>query len=417
MHHAAVAAFHRPANYWHMLPEAAQARKAIWEAVNPHTGRRRIDEAFPDEICSAKRDTDMVVRFLNGATWQVVGSDNFNSLVGATPVGITFSEWAIANASAWGYMRPILLENGGWAHFITTPRGKNHAYTMLQAAQADPAWLGEVLAAEETGVFTPEQLAGERAEYVREYGEDVGAALFDQEYSCSFDAAILGSYWGADLRRLEREGRLTTVPIDPALPVHTAWDLGVGDSTAIWLWQASGPEVRVVDFYESHGVGLDHYAKELEAKREAAGGWRWGHDWVPHDAKVKELGTGRTRVETLIGLGRRPRLVPGAKLDDGINAARQIFSRTWFDSRCSDAVEGLKAYRRDYDEQNRVYRDRPKHDWTSHRADAFRYLALAWREIVPEVQVVPGRRIGVGPHNEVTFDDLWQSAPEQRRRV
>jgi len=407
LHWAAVSAFQKPGNYWHMLPQAAQARKAIWEAVNPHTGRRRVDEAFPDSICT-KRDTDMAVKFANGATWQVVGSDNFNSLVGSTPIGIVFSEWALAVPTAWAILRPILLENGGWSLFITTPRGKNHAHKMFVGAQKDAGWYAEQLTAHQTGVFTPEQLAGERAEYEREYGDDVGGALFEQEYLCSFDAAILGSYWGSEIRALERAGRLTDFDVVPTLPVHTAWDLGVGDSTAIWFFQVLGSEIRVIDYYEAHGVGLPHYAEKLTEKA-SRGGWTYGDDFVPHDAKVRELGTGRTRVETLIELGRKPRLVPDHRLEDGINAARQTFGRTWFrKSTTEDAVEGLKAYQREYDEEHRVYRNKPLHNWASHRADAWRYLSMAWRAIAPP-EPLPRRpgALNVGGVSTATMDDLW----------
>lgn len=412
LHWAAVSAFQRVGNYWHMLPEAAQARKAIWEAVNPHTGRRRIDEAFPDEICE-KRGNDMLVRFANGSTWQVLGSDNFNSLVGAPPIGVVFSEWALARPAAWALIRPMLLENGGWAMFITTPRGRNHAHRMYEAASKNPNWFAQLLPATQTSVFQPEQLAGELQEYIEEHGEGAGQNLFDQEYMVSFDAAIMGAYWGKELREAEQAGRVRSIAADPQLPVHTVWDLGVGDSTAIWLFQVAAGEIRVLDHIESHGEGLGFYTRKLDAL-----GHHYGDDWVPHDAKVRELGTGRTRIETLISLGRKPRLVPAHGLMDGINAARQTLPRAYFDAvRCRAGIEALKQYRADYDERERVYRDAPKHDWTSHSADAFRYLCMAWREMAPEQPKPPPRALAVGPANTVTFDDLWDTAPAAPRRI
>ena len=174
LHRAACAAFERVANYWHMLPEAAQARKAIWSAVNPHTGKLRIDEAFPLALRESTNNTEMMIRFKNGSSWQVVGSDNFNSLVGSAPAGIVYSEWALANPTARAYLRPILLETGGWQLFITTARGRNHAYTTLKAAQKTPGAFAQILKASDTGVFTAEQLELERLAYMAEFGEDYG---------------------------------------------------------------------------------------------------------------------------------------------------------------------------------------------------------------------------------------------------
>ncbi len=404
LHAAACSAMERPATYWHMLPEAAQARKAIWDALNPHTGRRRIDEAFPLELRETTREQEMFIRFKNGATWQVVGSDNFNSLVGSPPWGVVMSEYALANPAAYAYLSPILRENGGWFLAITTPRGKNHAHRMVANARTNRNWFAEVLPAGKTGVFTPDQLAEERADYRANFGEDMGDALFEQEYNCSFDAAIMGAYWAAELTVADREGRITRVPVEPSLQVHTAWDLGVGDATAIWFWQLAGREIRVVDYYASHSQGLEHYAAVIKEK-----GYRPGDDWVPHDAKVRELGSGRSRIETMLRAGLRPRLVPDHTLEDGINAARQTIPRCWFDGgRCLDGIEALKSYRRKWDEKNRRFSDTPLHDWASDPADAFRYLSMAWRELAVAKPTAADRPLMVGPNNRATFDDVFK---------
>jgi hypothetical protein len=192
LHWAAVAAMKRPAGYWHMLPEAAQARKAIWDAVDPHTGKRRIDQAFPHEIRANTRDQDMLIRFKNGSTWQVLGSDNYDSLVGSPPAGVVFSEWAMAKPEARAFLRPILAENGGWQVYVTTPRGPNHAKATFEAAKADPLSFAQLLTARQTSVFTKQQLAIELASYQVEYGQDRGMALFEQEYLCSFEAILTG---------------------------------------------------------------------------------------------------------------------------------------------------------------------------------------------------------------------------------
>jgi hypothetical protein len=208
---------------------------------------------------------------------------------------------------------------------------------------------------------------------------------YEQEFECSFEAAIMGAYFGKEVAEAERQGRITAVEPDPDLPVNTAWDLGMGDSTSIWWWQVAGREIRIIDHYENNGQSLEHYA-DVIAER----GYRRGKDWVPHDAKVRELGTGRTRVETLASLKLNPVLVPDHKIMDGINAARVTFPRIWFDAdRCEAGIECLRQYRADYDDKTRAFKDAPKHDWTSHAADAFRYLCMAWREMAPPPEKKP----------------------------
>lgn len=384
LHYAATQAMQRVGNYWHMLPEYAQARKSVWEAVNPRTGMRRIDEAFPDAICETKRSQDMFIRFKNGSTWQLVGSDRYNSLVGSPPIGVTASEWALADPSAWAYLRPILLENGGWAVFITTVRGKNHVFRMHEAHKDDPDWFVQVLSARETGAMTMEALDKERLEYQSEYGPEDGDALFAQEYLCDWNAAIVGSYYGRLMRDAESAGRIRPVPYDPMALVHTSWDLGLTDMTAIWFFQIVGHEIHVIDYLENSGQPLSWYAGELHKKPYA-----YGEHILPHDAEAKELQTNRSRTDTLRGLNLNVRVLKanGAErvlVADGINAVRTILPRCWFDAeKCAKGIDALKAYRREWDEKLKTFHDRPVHDWASHPADSFRYLALG-------VDAVPG---------------------------
>jgi phage terminase large subunit len=375
LHRAAVAAHERPAMYWHMLPEQAQARKAVWNAVNPHTGRRRIDEAFPRELRETTREDEMLIRFRNGSVWQVVGSDNYNSLVGSPPAGVVFSEWALADPAAWGYLRPILVENGGWAFFITTPRGDNHAKAMLDGARDDPNWFAEVRSARDTGAFTDEQLDAELKGYVQDFGPDHGQAMFEQEYFCSFEAAVPGAIYAGELHRATDEGRIRSVPYDRAQPVHTFWDLGHADATAIWFAQSVGFELRLIDYYANRGQPLAHYLGELQKR-----GYVWGEDWLPHDAKSVTLGTGKSIEDLMRAAGRRVRITPKLSVADGINAARTIFNRCWFDQlRCADGVEALRHYRYDIDASGQ-FRKTPLHNWASDGADAFRYFAVAMKQ-------------------------------------
>lgn len=378
LHWTATAAHQRRGVYWHMLPQANQARKAVWDAINPHTGLKRIDEAFPHALRASTRKQDMAIEFRCGSMWQLVGSDNFNSLVGSPPIGIVFSEWALADPSAWAYLSPILEENGGWAAFITTPRGKNHAYRMLKNAQANPQeWFSEVLTIDSTGILSPERYEAIRKERVAEFGDVFGEAMCEQEYRCSFDAAVLGAYYSKEMSDAEREGRIGDVMADPSLPVHVAWDLGVKDSTALWFFQVLAGGVNVIDYYENTGVGAEHYVEVLKERD-----YPYGFDWMPHDAKVKEWGSGRTRVETLERLKRKPRLVPDHSLMDGINAARQTIKQCRFDAeRCERGLDALRNYHADYNEETRTLAKIPVHDWSSHGADAFRYMAMAWRKL------------------------------------
>ncbi|HUN00416.1 MAG TPA: hypothetical protein PLI96_08030 [Halothiobacillus sp.] len=366
-----------------MLPEASQARKAIWEAVNPHTGIRRIDQAFPQEIRAATRENEMFIRFINGSTWQVVGSDNFNSLVGSPPYGIVFSEWALSSPSAWSFLSPILRENGGWALFITTPRGENHAGKMFQGVLGDPEWFAERKDATETGVFTSEQLTQERLELVRLHGEHIGNSIFDQEYMCSFESAVAGQVYAAEIRASIASGRITRVPYDPSKPVHTFWDLGWADSTSIWFAQTVGLETRVIDFIQGQQQGLNHYLQAIQSR-----GYVYGVDWLPHDAKATTLGSGRSIEEMMRAAGRNVRIVPKLDVTDGINALRTIFPNLWFDAeKCKEGIESLKNYH--YEVKDGQLSRNPAHDWSSHAADAARYMAVALRDAGPQKIIAP----------------------------
>ena len=303
MHYSAISACTRVGNIWHCLPEYAQGRKAIWTAVNPHTGKRRIDEAFPLEIRKKTLDNEMFIEFTNGSTWQIVGADRYNATVGSSPMGITYSEWALSNPSSWAYHRPMLAENDGWALFITTPRGRNHAKAMFDYAVQDPGWFAEMLTVRDTGALTAAQCDEALREYKALYGADVGRAQFEQEYLCS---ALTRLYWAPSMhskwpRFVRRAGYSPIEPPAGAL-VHRSWDLGVGHSTSIWFFCVVGPQIYVLDHYAARGVGVEHY-RDVIGRLYEERGWNHGNDYVPHDAKVHEFGLGRTRVETMRGMG------------------------------------------------------------------------------------------------------------------
>jgi hypothetical protein len=392
MHHNACAAFERVGNYWYMLPEYSQCRKAIWDAVNPHTGKRRIDEAFPKEIRKNTREDEMKIIFANGSTWQLMGSDKYDSLVGSPPIGLTYSEYAISNPSSWGYLRPILLENGGWAAFNTTPRGKNHAKKMLDMARESKDWFSQVLTADQTSVFTKEQLYSELEELISEHGEQYGKSLWLQEYYCSFDAAVPGSIWGDSLSKLEANGRIGYVPHTEGYQVFTAWDLGRDDDTSIWFYQVVNNELKVIDHYAKNFIEIDDLAKVLRDK-VVERKFEFGTHWLPHDARPTRLGMGGRSVlkqfmdcaaqilaDEYIEIGQFS-VTPSFSRDQGIKEARKVFEIAHFDKdHCENGVESLKAYHRKYDSEKKVFSDEPVHDWSSHDSDAWRYVALTYKE-------------------------------------
>lgn len=387
---AAVSAIQRVGNYWHMLPEAAQARKAIWEAVNPHTGLRRIDMAFPHEIRAATRETDMRIEFKTGATWQVVGSDNYDSLVGTTPIGVVFSEWSLAKPESWTYISPILEENGGWATFIWTPRGRNHATRSFEAREQDPDWFTLRSPATETGVFSPEQLAKARAALIAEYGsEEEGDAKFRQEYLVDFDAATPGSYFGPLMTRAADEGRIGEFPYDPDLPVITAWDIGVDDYTAVWFLQENGRQVRAIDYFETSGEGATSIAGVVHSRP-----YKYARHHLPHDVMVREWGAGaKSRYETLMGLRIKPIHV-GVAQDpaERINAARRILPIVSFDAkRCAVGIDRLRNYRKRWNKSLSAYTG-PLHDENSHGADAFGEFAVNCKIKPPPAETAQQQR-------------------------
>jgi hypothetical protein len=270
----------------------------------------------------------------------------------------------------------MLAENKGWAAFITTPRGHNHAKALFDHAKTSPDWFCELLTARDTGALTEDELEEALAEYCALYGDDVGRAQFLQEYHCSWNSAILGAFYALEMAAVRNEDRITGIAALEGVPVHRAWDLGIRDDTAIWWFQNVGAQVFLLDHYAASGVGVEHYAEIIEA-RTREHGWRSGTDYVPHDAKIKEWGSGKTRIETMLALGLRPELVPLATIADGINAVRRLLPLCVFHPRCEEGVTALEQYAREWDDEKKAFRASAVHNWTSHSADSFRYLSLA----------------------------------------
>ncbi len=422
MHHACVEAHKRPATYWHCLPEYEQGRKAIWNAINPHTGTRRIDEAFPLAIRESKNEQEMFLKLKCGSTWQLVGSDRYNSLVGSGVAGVTFSEWALCNPSAWGYIRPMVEENNGWAGFITTPRGQNHAKRMYDRAVDNPLWHAEISSIYDTGALSQEAIDEAKADYITLYGEDLGLAQFQQEYECSFTAAIMGAFYAKEMVNVRNSGRVRAFDFIEGLPVHRAWDIGMRDSTAIWWFQVVGDKLLILDYYEASGVTVAHYAEVIEKKNKEYL-WLAGNDYVPHDAKVKEWGqidreTPRTRIEMMMACGLKPKPPIARSSDaDGHQAIRSTLPKCVFHTRTEDGISCLENYRREWDDDNKVFRANALHDWAAHGAKAFQYLSQAWERVKTDDKADESRHTEVGPGNTTTMADAWTTQTLSTERI
>lgn len=380
----------RIGNYWHLLPEASQARKAIWDAINPHTGKKRIDEAFPYEIRKRTVDHEMKIEFRNGSLWQVLGSDNYNSFVGSPPIGVVLSEWALADPQAWAYIMPILEENGGWALFITTARGRNHAHRFLKMARESEGWYADISTAENTDVFSPEQLERIRKELIAQYGEDEGEAKYQQEYFCSFDAALPGAYYGKEMNKAEKEGRITGVPYKPGVPVFPIFDFGRGlsNSTAVWFMQIVGREPRAIDYEESSSGDIDTFGMMLKEK-----GYQYGKLILPHDGGDARLATGMSYESQFRAMGYETLVLPKPEsITAHITLTRSLINQTVFDEKnCERGIDCLRSYHREWDDENKTFKAVPKHDWASHGADAFRYAAQAHENGLLQLTPKPGK--------------------------
>lgn len=274
-------------------------------------------------------------------------------------------------------IRPILAENEGWAVFIYTARGRNHGYKLKELAKSEvesakrekrpSRWFAEVLTIDDTLAVTKQAVDEERRDGMPE-------ELIQQEFYCSFDAPIVGAYYAKQMAAMLESHRICNVPHDPVLPVHTAWDLGIGDSTSIIFYQEYGMEIRIIDYYEQSGEGLPHYAKFLKDKDDFV----YGKHHAPWDIEVRELGTGKSRLETAKSLGIRFQVLKQHDVNDGIEMVRSMMSRVWIDEKkCERLIEALRQYRKEWDEKNKCYKDHPLHDWTSHASDCMRYLAMA----------------------------------------
>lgn len=358
-----VKAFQRVGTYWHVLPTYKQGRKIIWDGIRGD-GVPFLD-SFPSEIVSHKDKVEMKLELTNGSKYYVVGSDNVDTLVGTNPVGVVFSEYSLQDPAAWDYIRPILAENGGWALFIFTPRGKNHGYRLHRMAESNPKWFASTLTINDTKAVTQETIDEERLAGMTE-------ELVQQEFFCSWTAPLTGAYYSKQMEDMLREDRIGIFPWEPRLEVHTWWDLGIDDCTSIGFFQFLGQEIRMIDYLEDSGEGLVYYAKKLKEKN-----YVYGRHYAPWDIEVREFTSGKSRRETAAGLGIKFDVVRKHSIEDGIEATRNILPRVFINEpNCERAIEAMRSYRKEFDDKNKTYKSTPVHDWASHCADMFRQMAM-----------------------------------------
>ena len=353
--------------YYYFFPHFSQGRKILWDGIDK-AGFKFLDHIPKDLVAGDPNSTEMKVRLKNGSIVQVIGTNNYDSVVGTNPIGCVFTEYALQDPTAWQLIRPILTENEGWAVFVSTPRGNNHFKDIYDMAQTNPEWFCQKLGVKDTGVLSEEDIQRER---------DAGMSedFIEQEFNCSFTLGIEGSYYAKYLQEARDDGRVGNVPWDKQRQVCTAWDLGYGDSCAIIFYQIVGQEIHIIDYHEGSGEGLPYYAGILKDKP-----YIYGEHFAPHDIDSHAFSSGLSAREVGAGLGIRFITLPTLKLrlEDGIEAVRGLFPRFWIDeTKCKLLLKCIENYRKEFDMKMEAYKERPRHDKYSHGADSLRYLSIA----------------------------------------
>ena len=385
--------------FGYVAPYANQARRISFDYFKYYSA----------PIAKDINETLMSITLTNGVKIGLFGADNADAMRGLGFSGLYLDEYGDFKPSVFGnVLRAALADKGGWCVFAGTPKGKNQFWQIYQTAQRSPEeWFLLRLPASQSKLLPESELAAARAQLTEDQ--------YLQEFECSFEAALLGAFYGTELRVAQDQGRITHVPVDEHLPVHTAWDLGYRDDSACWFYQVVGNEIHVVDFFSISGASIADLATIIRDR-----GYRYGKHWLPHDAKAKTLASGgKSIIEQLaefLGISKLA-IVPDLSVQDGIQAVRQMLPRVWFDKRCEDGIEALRQYQREYDEDKKAFRQTPRHDWTSHPADAFRMLAIAWRQEPTAVAALEPKALIVGPQNQVSLNDMWAAHERQPRRA
>ena len=380
--------------YAYVAPYYSQAKNIAWDYL----------QRFAQPVLSKANQSELWVELITGARIRLFGADNPDALRGLYLDGIVLDEYAdMRSPRIWGeIIRPLLADRLGWAVFIGTPKGHNSFWDVYSNALNNPEWYVKTLRASQTELIPESELA--------DAAKMMSQDQYLQEFECDFESAILGAFYGKEMRALTDSGRITNVEHDPMFNTHTAWDLGYSDDTSVWWYQVVHGEIRLLDYHSSNGQPIAFYTGLIQAK-EREYGYNYGIHWLPHDARAKTLASnGKSIIEQLsvkIPL-EKMKIVPSLSLQDGIQASRLALMRAWFDTKCDDGIECLRQYQREYDEDKKVFRDKPRHDWTSHGADAFRMLSIAWREeekALPKDDEIKGLFVG---QTDVSLNDLWK---------
>jgi len=387
----------KDARYGYLAPYYSQSKTIAWDYLMRYSEPFRV----------SANQSELWVELFNGAKIRLFGADNPDALRGLYLDGVVLDEYADMKPSVWGaVLRPLLADRGGWAVFIGTPKGHNAFYDIYNEAQKNPNWYVKTLRADQSGLLPEAELLDAQA--------TMSDNQYEQEFLCSFEAAIIGAFYGQEMRRITDLERITTVDYDPMFPCHTVWDLGFNDSTAVIWFQVVYGEIRVLDHHSSNGQPISYYTGLL-AQKEDEFGYKYGTHYLPHDARAKTLASGGKSIIEQISAKidiKHLKIVPNLSIQDGIQATRLALTRTWFDNKCEELIECLRQYQREWDDDKKVFRDRPKHDWTSHSSDAMRYLSLVWKD--EESPILKDTRIK-GLHvgqTDVTLNEMWKETPK-----
>ncbi len=376
--------------FGYVAPYRSQAKSVAWEYL----------KSFAAPITRSSNEQELTVTLMNGAVIRLFGADNADAMRGLGFSGIVCDEYGDWKPSVFPLVvRPALSDKQGWAVFMGTPKGKNQFWDIVQLAKRQPEdWFYMALPASKSGLLPPTELEAAKSQ--------ISDDQYLQEYECSFEAAIIGAFYGTEMRMATEAGRVCEIPYDPSFPVHTAWDLGYRDDTAIWWYQVVRGEIRVLDYYGVSGANIADLAGVVMGKP-----YKYGKHNLPHDAKAKTLASGgKSIIEQLaVHLGiNSMTIVPDIGVQDGIQAVRRMLPRCWFHAeRCDEGIEALRQYQREYDEDKKAFRQTPRHDWCSHPADAFRMLAVAWQIEPKSAPPKTEKPLMVGPENEVSLNDMW----------
>jgi len=375
--------------YAYVAPYLSQSKNIAWSYLL----------RYAEPAIAKKNESELWVQLHNGAKIRLFGADNSDALRGLFLDGIVLDEFADMRPKVWGeIIRPLLADRKGWATFIGTPKGHNNFWEIYKQGSEDPNWFVKTLRASQTGLLDAEELA--------DAAKMMDENQFLQEFECDFESAIVGAFYGKEMRQITDEGRIRNVEYDPDYPVNTFFDLGYSDSTAIWFAQFIRGEIRVIDYHSSNGHPVQFYTELLKNRP-----YKYGIHYLPHDARAKTLASNKSVIEQMaeeLEL-KNLRIVPNLSVQDGIQAVRMIMPKVWFDFKCDEGIECLRQYQREWDDDKRFFKDKPRHDWTSHGADAFRMLAVAYQD-VPDKKIIekPIRGVSVG-QNDVTIDELWST--------